>query len=127
MTVCVNNGHSTLRADYAPGDGVLHLASGEGARFGSAFPLRVTVQASTSGPFTIFRATGRAGDDLTIGAPDEGTADQAYPAGSAVENRWTAGAVAELAGLAGPNTLTGSLTVHAHSAHGAGAVIDAPD
>lgn len=127
MTACVNNGASTLRADHAQGDGLLKVKAGEGARFGTAFPLRVTVQAATGSAYTIFKVTGRAADDLTIAPADEGTVDQAWPAGTAVENRWTAGAVAELAALAGPNVFTGGLTVHSHSAHGAGGVIDAPD
>lgn len=127
MLPVLNNAASVLRSAYAPGDGVLKLRPGDGVRFGTAFPIRVTVQSPSGGPLTIFRVSARAVDDLSVSGVDEATVDQPHPTGSAVENRWTAGAVAELAPLSNANNFTAAQTIHAHAAIGVGAAIDPPN
>lgn len=50
MLPVLNNAASVLRSAYAPGDGVLKLRPGDGVRFGTAFPIRVTVQSPSGAP-----------------------------------------------------------------------------
>jgi hypothetical protein len=127
MMTVVNNGASTLIAPHLLADGTLQIKTGDGVRFGNTFPMRVTVQDPATGALTIFKVTGKTLDALTIGGTDEGTADQAFPVGALVENRWTAGAVAELPHADTPNVFTAGQTVHAHAAFGPTAQLDGPN
>lgn len=96
-----NNASSSLRAAHAAGDGSLKLKAGDGPKFGSTWPARVVVVHATSGAVLIYRVSGRAGDDLTVDAAIEGTADAALPAASAVEMRWTKGAIEDITAAIG--------------------------
>lgn len=76
---------------YTSGAGVLNVAAGTGSRFGSTFPVAVTViTAATVGTDsevkTTYRITARTTDALTIGAVLIGS-DQNFAAGARVECR----------------------------------------
>jgi len=92
----INNTYATLASAYTAGAGSLVLSPGQGAQFGSTFPIEVTV--ATVGTYrtvaeisTIYTVTGRSTDTLTGVTAAEGTTDQNFAAGSIVEMRWTAG------------------------------------
>ena len=91
----VNNAHATLAGAYTPGSGSLTLTAGQGAQFGSTFPIRVTlITAATyrtsSEVSAIYTVSGRSTDTLTGVAVAEGTTDQAFAADTVVELRFTA-------------------------------------
>jgi hypothetical protein len=89
-----NQALGQLAEPHAVGERTLALRPGQGARFGSAFPVRLTAvppaNLDTTGrpispsAYTIFRAGGRTGDLLTDCDPIEGTADRPLEAGSPV-------------------------------------------
>lgn len=119
----INNTYSTLASSHAPGATSLVLGSGQGAQFGSTFPIIVTaIRASTyrttAETLTLFTVTGISGDTLTVSAtPAESTSDPGYDPGDVVEMRWTAGEANSivsqinlLAPLASPS-FTGTVTL----------------
>lgn len=94
---------TTLQSSYTAGSGSLVLATGTGSRFGTTFPIRVTVAAQAtygtpSEVLTIFDVIGRSNDTLTGVAASEGTTDRNYAAGDRVEVRWTNGMAAAIEG-----------------------------
>jgi hypothetical protein len=91
-----NNATSVLAQPHVSGGGTLVLRTGDGARFGSTFPARVTAVNGTTGAVAIYRIAARSGDTLTVGAAIEGTADADLPAGSKVEMRPTKGSFADI-------------------------------
>lgn len=92
-----NNGSSTLAAGIASGDTSLTIASLTGALFpvvtGSQYA-KITVE-DTLGNIEIMHMTARAGDVLTVVRAQEGTVALAFPSGSRVELRVTAGELSE--------------------------------
>lgn len=101
-----NQALGSLAAPHAVGARTLALGPGQGARFGSSFPLRVTAVPlsnldATGRPisptvYTIFSVGGRTGDLLTDCDPIEGTADRALEAGSPVGVFLTDGTLGQL-------------------------------
>lgn len=92
-----NNGSSTLAAGIASGDTSLTIASLTGALFpvvtGSQYA-KITVE-DILGNIEIMHMTARAGDVLTVVRAQEGTVALAFPSGSRVELRVTAGELSE--------------------------------
>jgi hypothetical protein len=91
-----NNVSTCLAAPYSAGSGSLVLDAGTGIKFGTVFPLTVTViRASTYGTpeefSIILNATARNGDTLTISGAIEGTIDHDFVADDRVDVRWTDG------------------------------------
>jgi len=91
-----NNVSTCLAAPYTAGSHTLVLDAGTGVKFGSTFPLTVTViRASTYGTpdefSVIFNATARSGDTLTISGAIEGTTDHDFVVDDRVDVRWTDG------------------------------------
>jgi hypothetical protein len=93
-----NNALSALGADHVIGDGVLHLQSGDGTKFGSTWPARATAVHPTTGAVVIYQISGRTADALAIDSAIEGTADIGLPAGSVVGMDWTKGAKTDIEG-----------------------------
>jgi hypothetical protein len=96
----LNNVRVALGSPHVIGSGTLVLIAGQGAQFGTTFPLRATCcTAATVGTaaevLTIFSVTARSADTLTVTAI-EGTADRAYAVGDVVEMRATAGTVGDI-------------------------------
>src|SRR5208337_1863563 len=95
--IFINNTYATLGATHAPGSTALVLGSGQGAQFGSSFPITVTcikalTYRTTTETLTIFTVTGISGDTLIVsGTPAENSTDPGYSVGDVVEMRWTAG------------------------------------
>ena len=92
----VNNAYATLASPYTAGSGSLVLTTGEGAQFGSTFPIRVTAitaatYRTTAEVLAIYTVTGRTTDTLTGVSVAEGTTDQNFATGAIVEMRFTAG------------------------------------
>ncbi len=91
-----NNVSTCLAAPYTSGSGRLVLDAGTGVKFGSTFPMTVTViRASTYGTpeefSVIYNATARSGDTLTISGAIEGTTDHDFVVDDRVDVRWTDG------------------------------------
>jgi len=91
-----NNVSTCLAAPYTAGSHTLALDAGTGVKFGTVFPLTVTViRASTYGTpdefSIILNATARNGDTLTISGPIEGTTDHDFVVDDRVDVRWTDG------------------------------------
>ena len=79
----VNNAYATLASPYTAGSGSLALATGEGARFGSTFPICVTVitaatYRTTAETLAIYTVTGRSTDTLTGVSVAESTTDRSF-------------------------------------------------
>lgn len=93
----INNVYATLSSAHESGATSLVLDSGQGAQFGSSFPMLVTAitfatYRTTSEQSCIFTVTNRSGDTLTVaGTPAEGTLDPGFDVGDIVEMRFTAG------------------------------------
>jgi hypothetical protein len=93
----VNNTYATLASAHASGATSLVLGSGQGAQFGSSFPMLVTViKAGTyrtpTETLCLFSVTGRSTDTLTVSAtPAESMSDPGFAIGDVVEMRFTAG------------------------------------
>jgi hypothetical protein len=113
FTTPVNNASSVLAADHAAGSGTLVLRGGDGALFGSTFPIRVTVasRATLAGgrivpnsTRTIYQVTGRTADTLTGLTAIEGTTDRAYRANDPVAALVTAGTLQEVQAAVNANT-----------------------
>jgi len=102
-----NNALSTLAAGIAAGDLSLTLAAGDGAKFpvlaaGDWHPVTVI---KSDGTLEVMKATARAGDVLTVARAQDGTTALAFAAGTLVQLRWTAGAVADVySNIAAANT-----------------------
>jgi hypothetical protein len=94
-----NNATSTLAAGISNSDTSLTVRTGDGAKFpalnpGDWFP--VTLMNMADGTVEICRATARSGDTFTIERAMEGTPPAAFPSGSLVQLRLTAGALGSL-------------------------------
>jgi hypothetical protein len=92
---------------YTAGSGTLALAAGQGGQFPAltgdqSYRLTVIQQAHAYDPlalpsqFTIYKATGRAGDTFTGLSAIEGTTDRAYVGGDVVDVRVTAGTLTDI-------------------------------
>ena len=91
-----NNVSTCLAAPYTAGSGALVLEAGTGVKFGTVFPLTVTViRAATYGTpdefSVVFNVTARTGDTLTISGAIEGTTDHDFVVEDRVDVRWTDG------------------------------------
>ena len=91
-----NNVSTCLAAPYTAGSGALVLEAGTGVKFGTVFPLTVTViRAETYGTpdefSVVFNVTARTGDTLTISGAIEGTTDHDFVVEDRVDVRWTDG------------------------------------
>ena len=91
-----NNVSTCLAAPYTAGSGALVLEAGTGVKFGTVFPLTVTViRAATYGTpdefSVLFNVTARTGDTLTISGAIEGTTDHDFVVEDRVDVRWTDG------------------------------------
>ncbi len=109
-----NNASTVLASSISSTDLVLVIAPGDGALFpsliaGDWFPATIVAADGRE----IVRVTGRYGDSLTVLRAQENTAARAFPIGSRVELRLTAGAFVEMVAdkldRAG-GTLTGNVT-----------------
>ncbi|HEY8354298.1 MAG TPA: glycosyl hydrolase family 28-related protein [Methylophilaceae bacterium] len=94
-----NNASGILAMAISDSATSLTLRSGHGSRFPALgpedwFPITV-VRASDPTQLEIMRCIGRVGDTLTVVRGQEGTAQRAFPAGSVVEMRLTAGTLEE--------------------------------
>ncbi len=103
-----NNVSTCLAEAYTAGSGRLVLDAGTGVKFGSTFPITVTViRASTYGTpeefSVIYNATARSGDTLTISGAIEGTTDHDFVVEDRVDVRWTDGLAKAIEGAV--NTL----------------------
>ena len=90
-----NNATTTLAADISSGATSATLAPGTGALFptpaaGQWFSMTFT-DAATGMLTEIVYVTARSGDSITISRAKEGTTAQAWAAGDAASNFWTAG------------------------------------
>jgi hypothetical protein len=93
----INNVTTTLRAAHAPGDGLILVATGTGASFGTTFPIRITCQrANNTRSVVIFYVNSRTNDDLSVSGPIEGTSDIPLAIGDKCQMRLTAGAITEI-------------------------------
>jgi hypothetical protein len=91
-----NSATSALGADHTVGDGILHLQSGDGIKFGSKWPARVTAVHPTTGAVVIYQIKARSADQLAIDSTIEDTTDITLPAKAAVGMYWTAGGKAAI-------------------------------
>ncbi len=102
-----NNGLSYLGSSLSDTGTTATLTTGHGGLFpalsaGDWFPLTLV---NSSGQFEIAHVTARSGDVLTLTRAQEGTTALSFPAGSRVELRLTAAAVATIqAEIAGVNS-----------------------
>lgn len=94
-----NNGFSVLAGAVAPGDAVITLAAGTGARFPASDFLVTLVgydELGNENKWEICKCSSRAGDALTVTRAQEGTTASAWPGATRIENRVTAGTMADL-------------------------------
>lgn len=92
-----NNARSTLLASITAADTVIVLESGGGNAFPtlSAGEHFFATIVATSGSYEIVDVTARSGDILTVTRAAENTTATAFPAGSLIELRVTAGTITE--------------------------------
>lgn len=98
MLRITNNATSTLAANIITTDVSIPLATGDGSKFptlgaGDWFPATI-VDASAN--IEVVKVTGRSGDTLTVSRGQEGTTARSFVAGSRIDLRLTAAAIASI-------------------------------
>lgn len=101
MRLFANNATSSLASSINGSDNTLLLETGDGARFpspaaGDYFSLTLTQGIGLEESWEIVKVTARSGDTLTVTRAQEGTSAAAWPAGSRIELRVTAGTLDSL-------------------------------
>jgi len=112
MQLFTNNAVGSLASGVNATDNTLVLVAGDGAKFPAItgedfFLLTLTQSVGLETSWEIVKCTARSGDSLTVVRAQEGTAGQAWAAGSKVDLRVTAGTLEAKANLASP-TFTGT-------------------
>lgn len=95
-----NNAATTLFSSVTVSDSQIVVSPGGGALFpnaGSSNYFMVTVVDKTTSTLEIMKVTKRSGDTFTVVRAQEGTTTRAFPSGSPVELRLTAGSIGEIA------------------------------
>lgn len=114
----VNWASSTLAVAMTAGSTSLTVASGEGALFGSTFPMVLVIDYNLPSHREIVLATSRAGDVIQVTRAQEGTTATTHASGAILRNNLTAGQISDIHDAI--TTLEGgAVTAHA-SQHGDG-------
>jgi hypothetical protein len=87
---------STLASALGAEDLTLTVASGEGALFGSTFPMIIVLDYNLPSKREVVKATGRAGDVINIEREQEDTTGVAHAAGASVRCNLTAGQITDI-------------------------------
>lgn len=116
MTIAVftNLASSLLASGISDSDTSLTVSSGEGALFPApgAGQHAIIALEDVDGNVEFVKCTGRTGDALTIVRAQESSVALAFPSGSRVEGRPTAGIMAGMLQKAGGDVLTGTTTLN---------------